>query len=165
MIRKATIDDIPLIRSMADVVFRETYHDILSPEQMEYMMEMMYSKESIKQQMTSDGNTFFIDEEKGYVSYRHDRTDETGTEVFHLEKIYVMPKFQGTGFGKKLFMKVLDQLPSDRTCRVELNVNRNNRAVTFYKHLGMTVQRSGDFPIGNGYYMNDYIMELLIPAK
>ena len=41
---------------------------------------------------------------------------------------------------------------------MELNVNRHNRAVSFYEHLGMRRLRSGDFPIGGGYFMNDYIM-------
>ena len=43
-------------------------------------------------------------------------------------------------------------------CMLELNVNRNNKALHFYEHMGMKKLREGDFPIGNGYYMNDYIM-------
>jgi len=43
---------------------------------------------------------------------------------------------------------------------MELNVNRNNKALHFYEHKGMKKLREGDFPIGNGYYMNDYIMGL-----
>ena len=45
-------------------------------------------------------------------------------------------------------------------CRMELNVNRDNPALGFYKHMGMRKVREGNFPIGNGYYMNDYIMGL-----
>lgn len=41
-----------------------------------------------------------------------------------------------------------------------LNVNRNNRALHFYERMGMRKLREGDFPIGDGYYMNDYIMGL-----
>jgi len=44
--------------------------------------------------------------------------------------------------------------------RIELNVNRNNKAVSFYEHLGMKIARQGDFPIGKGFYMNDYIMSI-----
>lgn len=47
-----------------------------------------------------------------------------------------------------------------RPVSVELNVNRNNQAVGFYRHLGMEILRQGDFHIGNGFYMNDYIMGL-----
>lgn len=45
-------------------------------------------------------------------------------------------------------------------CLMELNVNRNNKALQFYEYMGMRKLREGDFPIGNGYYMNDYIMGL-----
>ena len=45
-------------------------------------------------------------------------------------------------------------------CLMELNVNRNNKALQFYEYMGMRKLRKGDFPIGNGYYMNDYIMGL-----
>ena len=43
---------------------------------------------------------------------------------------------------------------------MELNVNRNNRALHFYERMGLRKLREGDFPIGDGYYMNDYIMGL-----
>ena len=42
-IRKATTEDIPLIHKMAQEVFPATYADILSPDQLDYMMEWMYS--------------------------------------------------------------------------------------------------------------------------
>ena len=47
-----------------------------------------------------------------------------------------------------------------RRSQRELNVNRNNKALQFYEYMGMRKLRKGDFPIGNGYYMNDYIMGL-----
>lgn len=43
-----------------------------------------------------------------------------------------------------------------------INVNRNNKALHFYERKGMKKLREGDFAIGNGYYMNDYIMGLEI---
>ena len=45
-------------------------------------------------------------------------------------------------------------------CQMRLNVNRHNKALTFYQKMGMTKVDEGDFPIGHGYYMNDYIMGL-----
>lgn len=162
MIRKASTDDIPAIRAMADVVFRETYRDILSPEQMEYMMEMMYSEDSLTRQMAQWNHVFFIVDGKGYVSYRYDNRDEEGLDVFHLEKLYVMPGEQGTGLGRMLFEKIVSEASAATSgrFRIELNVNRSNPAVSFYEHLGMHKARSGDFPIGSGYFMNDYIMAI-----
>ena len=58
-IRKAGKEDLPLIHDMADVVFRHTYKDILSPEQMEYMMEWMYSLPNLERQLL-EGHTYYI---------------------------------------------------------------------------------------------------------
>ena len=78
MIRKATADDIPVIRAMADVVFRQTYREILSPEQMDYMMDWMYSEESLHRQMLEEGIVFFLDEGRGYASVRQDGQTSDG---------------------------------------------------------------------------------------
>ena len=166
IIRKATYEDIPTIRAMADVVFRCTYRDILSPEQMEYMMEWMYAPESLSRQM-NEGHRFFIAEEEGnaqgYASFRFDGADGAGVPVFHLEKLYVMPASQGRGVGRMLVGAVVagvrEAVGGERT-RIELNVNRDNPAVGFYRKQGLRVLRQGDFPIGKGFYMNDFIMGL-----
>ena len=74
-----------------------------------------------------------------------------------------MPSEQGCGLGRLLFEKALSFVREEaggRSVSVELNVNRNNQAVGFYRHLGMEILRQGDFHIGNGFYMNDYIMGL-----
>ena len=69
---------------------------------------------------------------------------------------------QGMKLGKLLFeqairaIKELHPLP----CQMRLNVNRQNKALTFYQKMGMTKVDEGDFPIGHGFYMNDYIMGL-----
>ena len=146
-IRKATSADCGLIHKLAWQIFPETYKEILSKEQIEYMMEWMYSLESIRQQMEEEGHVYLIAceecEAAGYVSVQ-----QQGKDLFHLQKIYVLPYYQGAHCGSFLFR--------------ELNVNRNNKAVGFYEHMGMKKSREGDFPIGNGYYMNDYIMQLKI---
>ena len=165
LIRRASTDDIPLIRSLADVVFRDTYRAILSPDQMEYMMDWMYSESSLQRQMLSDGHIYFLAESEGqpcgYVSVQPHGLQEDGAFLFDLQKIYVLPGFQGMQIGRRMYEHIcrfVRNAASGWPCRIELHVNRNNRAVTFYKHLGMEILREGDFPIGHGYYMNDYIM-------
>lgn len=159
MIRQADIQDIPAIRAMADVVFRDTYKEILSPEQMEYMMEMMYSEESLRRQL--EEGVFFMDEGRGYASARPVGAADDGTPRYHLEKLYVMPEARKTGLGQELFDTICGWVTSrEPRALLELNVNRSNPALGFYERLGMARARSGDFPIGNGFYMNDYIMAL-----
>ncbi len=161
-IRRAEKSDIELIRQLADVAFRDTYKDILSADQMEYMMEWMYSSESMEGQM-DEGHVYFIvsdgNRNVGYLSLEPHGSTE-GVNVYHLQKLYLLPEEQGKGYGRRMFQFAVDyvrgqgNLPS----RIELNVNRNNTALTFYEHLGMRRLCQGDFPIGNGYFMNDYIM-------
>lgn len=166
VIRRAGRNELHTVHEMAEVVFRETYKTILSAEQMDYMMEWMYSIPNLEGQVAR-GHVYYIawadDEPMGYVSVRKDNVDPDETEVWHLEKIYVMPSAQGTGLGHKLLETAKQHVRDNKTttrARIELNVNRKNPAVGFYKHQGLTILRQGDFPIGQGYYMNDYIMGL-----
>jgi len=170
-LRLATLDDIPGIHTLAWKIFPETYKDILSKEQSDYMMEWMYSEENLKKQMTEEGHTYILlfdgNEMAGYVSVQPEQT-ATEPHIYHLQKIYVLPSLQGHGQGRVLFDAAVKYIQSidDKECEVHLNVNRHNKALHFYEHLGMTKIDEGDYDIGNGYFMNDYIMSLPIhPEK
>ncbi len=160
-IRQATLTDLPLIYSLADITFRDTYREILSPEQMEYMMEWMYSPENLRKQVEEEGHVYFIayldGEICGYLSVQQQDAD-----LFHLQKIYILPTFQGKGVGGYLFDQAIAYIRRihPTPCLMELNVNRGNKAIQFYERKGMRKLREGDFHIGNGFYMNDYIMGL-----
>lgn len=162
-IRKATTDDIQLINKMAQIVFPATYQEILSKEQLDFMMDWMYSPENIRKQMEEEGHIYYIaykeEEAAGYVSIQPE-----GEHLFHLQKIYVLPHFQGCRLGKVLFEQAVKAIKGihPEPCEMHLNVNRNNKALQFYEHMGMEKVTEGDFHIGNGYYMNDYIMGLKI---
>ena len=160
-IRKATLEDIEMINRLAWIIFPHTYKEILSPEQMEYMMDWMYSPENLHKQMTEDRHIYYLafegDEPAGYLSIQPE-----GEHTYHLQKIYVLPSFQGKKLGKLLFeqaIKAIKELHPE-PCQMRLNVNRQNKALTFYEKMGMKKVDEGDFHIGNGYYMNDYIMGL-----
>ena len=160
-IRKATLADIPLINQLAWIVFPHTYKDILSPEQIDYMMEWMYSPTNLKKQMMEDGHIYYLafhgDEPAGYLSIQPE-----GEHIYHLQKIYVHPNYQGMKLGKMLFQQAIDGIKElhPAPCQMRLNVNRHNKAIDFYRNMGMYKMAEGDFHIGNGYYMNDYIMAL-----
>ena len=160
-IRKATEADIPLIGELAGVVFPETYKEILSPEQVDYMMHWMYSAESLHTQMAKEGHIYYLAYWNG-VAVGYLSIQPEGEGVFHLQKLYVLSTHQGLHLGKFLFehaIKIIKELHPE-PCQMRLNVNRANRALTFYEKMGMTKIDEGDFPIGDGYYMNDYIMGL-----
>ncbi|MDR3244982.1 MAG: GNAT family N-acetyltransferase [Prevotellaceae bacterium] len=157
-IRKATLADIPLINSVAAVVWPATYSHLMTNEQSDYMFDMMYSPDSIKKQMTEKNHNYFIlfadDVPQGYISIHI--VDET---ILYLEKIYVLPSSQGKGFGALLLDKAKEFAATHSLNAIRLNVNRDNNSRFFYEHLGFKVISQRDVHIGRGFYMNDYIME------
>ena len=104
-IRPATEQDFPLIRRLADEVFPATYTPLLPEGQVEYMMEMMYSEEALQEQLQS-GHRFFLGyvggEPAGYLSI-----EQQGDSLFHLHKLYVLPRFQRSGLGRALFKEAV----------------------------------------------------------
>lgn len=159
-LHKANTDDCSLIHAMAAIAFPATYCEILSKEQIEYMFQWMYSPENLRKQMEVDHHVYFIaykkEEACGYVS-----VEQQEEELFHLHKIYVLPQYQGNHVGSFLFQAIIDHIKTihPSPCKMELTVNRhNNKALHFYERIGMKKLREEDFDIGNGYYMNDYIM-------
>ena len=161
-IRKASVEDIPLIHQMAWVAFPHTYKELLSSEQIEFMMEWMYSEANLHKQMTEDGHIYYLAFQNGtpaaYLSFQPE-----GNDIYHLQKIYVLPSFQGKKLGKQLFLQAIKAIKElhPSPCQMRLNVNRGNtKAIEFYTHMGMYKASEGDFDIGHGYQMNDYIMAL-----
>lgn len=164
-IRLATLKDIPLINEMASVVWPYTYSEMMSKEQLEYMFEMMYSFDSIEKQMTEKKHTYFIlfkdNNPQAYISVHIPEN-----KVLYIEKIYVLPNAQGKGYGNKMLKKAQEYAHSLSLDFLRLNLNRhNNNALNFYTHLGFKIISDRDLHIGQGFYMNDYIMEKQLETK
>ena len=159
IIRKATIEDLSTVMKLADVVWPLTYKDILSAEQVRYMMDLFYSEDSLKEQFNK--HTFLIaylgDEPVGFASY-----SLSGAEIYKLQKLYVNTNIQGRGLGRALIDFIVKDVQSMGGVALELNVNRFNKARMFYEKIGFEVIREEDIDIGLGHWMNDYVMRLSI---
>lgn len=160
-IKQATADDMTKVRSVAEKAFPATYSDILSERQLDYMMEWMYSAENLARQL-EEGHIFYIAYDGDGVPVGYVSIQPEGEDVYHLQKLYVLPERQGEGIGRLLFSTAVSEVK--RLCPgarlMQLNVNRHNKAYDFYCRMGMRKVSEGDFPIGEGFYMNDYIMGL-----
>ncbi len=159
--RKATTDDCGLVNSIAARIWAPTYSHLMSPRQLDYMFEMMYSPENLRHAMTEGGQTFLIFSDEGsdvgYVSF-----ETLPDHDFYLQKIYLLPGLQGRGSGRRMLELLLGHLraldPAAR--RLGLNVNRQNiKAVCFYLRNGFEIVSRRDKPIGEGFYMYDYVLE------
>ncbi len=148
-IRPAEESDIPLIREMATESFVQTYKDIVSPEQMEYMMDMMYSLPNLAQQF-AEGHIFYLMYDNLAQAVGYGSIEPHGDMTYHLQKLYLMPNVHGKGYGAILFGHLLceiKRLCGGEPCRVELNVHRENIATGFYYRQGMKIARQGEYLI------------------
>ncbi|HUR66471.1 MAG TPA: GNAT family N-acetyltransferase [Chitinophagaceae bacterium] len=156
-LRRAYEKDIPLIRELTMKVWPQTYSTILTPEQIEYMLKLMYSEQSLSTQMKEQQEFIIVDDGKEPVGFASFSLSSPG--VYKLHKIYILPSIQGKGAGKFVINEITKAILRKGGTTLQLNVNRNNKAKDFYERAGFTVIKEEDIDIGNGYFMNDYVME------
>ena len=152
--RKATFGDISVINQLAQIICREHYPAIISMEQIEFMLLNRYSSKAIESDM-SRGEQYFLayvnNNPVGYSSI------ERNDSFYYLHKFYLEVSKHGNGIGKQFFDYLLSQI--DGTKPIKLQVNRANyKAINFYFKNGFVIETVGDFDIGGGYFMNDFVM-------
>ena len=159
-ILQATITDIPLIQEIAHKTWPNTYGSILSDEQLDYMLDLMYSDESLLQQLKTKPLFFLAYENDICLGFISCENNYQNKKVTRLHKIYILPEAQGKGVGNALIEKVVGLAKENQSETISLNVNKFNKAVSFYKKMGFEVVEEEDLDIGNGFLMEDYKMEL-----
>ncbi|MBX9733247.1 MAG: GNAT family N-acetyltransferase [Chitinophagaceae bacterium] len=158
MIRTATISDIPTIRSIAERTWPSTYGGIISQGQIDYMLDLMYSNESLTKQIQSNHQFYIFEFDNNPIAFASVSKEEEG--IFKLNKLYVLPNIQKTGAGKALLAQVKNYAKANGGKHLILQVNKHNNAKAFYEHMGFSVQREMIFELDHGYVMDDYIMEI-----
>ncbi|MPS64921.1 MAG: GNAT family N-acetyltransferase [Chryseobacterium sp.] len=156
---KATESDIPLIQELARRSWENAYAEILSDEQMEYMLNTMYSKEEIAGHLQNPYYHYFLikdeDSYEGFIGYENSYEEKTTK----LHRIYLVPESKGKGLGKKALLFLNDKVSEYGDKRIILNVNKHNSARNFYESQGYKVYDEGVFDIGKGFVMDDFLME------
>lgn len=157
-IEAASADDIGAIQVLADMIWRRHYPGIISHAQIDYMLARGYSRGALSQ--------FLVERHAGLALAKRDGL-AMGFVAWHpkdrdamkLEKLYVMPECYRQGIGRALIEHVIARARAGDFARVTLNVNRQNvGAIKAYERCGFAIRERGDFPIGNGFVMEDYIM-------
>jgi GNAT superfamily N-acetyltransferase len=157
-LREATTADVETIRQMAKKIWYETYLSILTQEQLDYMLTEIYSTEKLTQQISNNEQTFLlVIEDEQIVAFAAYSPREEDPDIYKLHKLYCLPATQGKGYGKLLINEVSAKVLAVGKHLLELNVNRYNKAKSFYEKMGFKVMYEDDIAIGP-YWMNDYIM-------
>ena len=159
---KANSEHIPIIIELTKKIWPVAYGEILSKGQLDYMIEKFYNETALRELMQK-GHIFYLaqdDMEKyvGFLSY--EINSEPNKTKIH--KIYVLPETQGTGLGRQFFELVKEKAIENHQNAIFLNVNKYNNAIHFYTKLGFTKVKDEVIDIGNGYVMDDYVMEVNI---
>lgn len=157
-ILQATPAHADVICEIAERTWWPAYREILSGEQIRYMLDTIYAREKIHEQLESGSQTYLLlmndRAPEGFAAFA---PREENPEVYKLHKLYCLPETQGRGYGRLLLEAVSRRVIAAGKHMLELNVNRFNRARSFYEKLGFEIAYEEDIPIGP-YWMNDFVM-------
>ena len=160
IISEVKTEQLSIIQDLAYRIWPSTYGEILSKVQLDYMLDKFYNLNYLQNQLENGQHFILISNENvivGFASYEFNFENSNKTKV---HKIYVLPEIQGKGVGKILMDFIKNKAVKNTNSGLLLNVNRFNKAITFYEKYGFVKNNSVDIEIGNGYLMQDYILEL-----
>jgi diamine N-acetyltransferase len=159
MIREAKKTDIQTIYDLAVKTWNITYPSIISKEQIDYMIEKMYSKVKLDEVIENDKFNFLLfeieDRLVGFCSIEHKYNNDAITRI---HKLYVDPEVHGKRIGQQLLIETEKIAKQFNSQKLHLNVNKKNPAVNFYFKQNFSVEKEEVLDIGNGYVMDDFVM-------
>lgn len=159
-IQKVINTNIPTLAEVASEIWYEYYTPIIGLQQVEYMVEKFQSVEVITQQIDNGYEYYFAiynGEIAGYFGAQPQNNN------LFLSKLYIKKAFRGKGISTQIFAYIKDIALKYGKSKITLTINRYNYdTIDIYKHFGFKVEREEKADIGNGFYMDDYIMTLII---
>lgn len=157
LIRTAQTDeDIAVIAALAKEIWTQHYKPIIGQAQVDYMVQKYQSKTAIARAI-NDGYVYSIasvgEEDCGYCGIKLD------SGIF-LSKFYVKQSSRGQGVGKAMIAAINAYAEKHSAARIWLTCNKNNAAtLAVYQKLGFAVTDDVVTDIGNGFVMDDYVLE------
>jgi ribosomal protein S18 acetylase RimI-like enzyme len=144
------------VQQLAHEIWHQHYPGIISMEQITFMLESNYSEAALLQQKSEGQQLFMIGATEaapqGFLGVY-----PRSTEALFISKWYILTALHGQGIGRNSFLLLQQRFPEVNCMRLQVN-RQNYKAINFYFSLGFRIERCADFDIGNGYFMNDFIM-------
>lgn len=157
-ITAATTRHISIIHKLAHEAWPVAFKNILSQKQIDYMLEMMYSLDSLQKQISNNQHFLLAEYGNAYAGYASYETNYKNLNTSKIHKLYTLPQFGRLGIGKKLAEHISEIALSENNHHLTLNVNKENQAIQFYEKIGFKIIAGETIPIGEGFFMDDYIM-------
>jgi len=158
-IRRATTWDAVTIQAIAAATWPSAYASIISQEQISYMLEGMYGLEVLRGEMNGKHIYLIAEKEGNAIGFAGLEHSFRGSPNTRLHKLYVLPEAQGTGAGRLLLRSSVTATAEHGDTAIELTVNRYNRAKDIYLRWGFHIVRDQVLDIGNGFVMDDHVMQ------
>ncbi|MDE5558616.1 MAG: GNAT family N-acetyltransferase [Ruminococcus sp.] len=154
-----TLIELHKIAVLAEEIWHECFTDIISEEQIDYMVENFQSFKAMKNQVINQGYYYLAvrndDELCGYIGVKPENDDR-----FFLSKLYLCKDMRGKGIATEMLRRVFGEARNIGKKSVYLTVNKHNtHAIEVYKKTGFSVIESVITDIGGGFVMDDYVME------
>ncbi len=145
------------VYAVADAIWHQHYTPILGEDQVDYMVEKFLSPDALVEQINSGYEYFLFSYDYTFAGFAG-ILEEDG-KLF-LSKLYVDEEFRGKGIGKYMFEKIIEICKMRKLTKIWLTCNRHNtNTLAIYEHLGFQKVREEVTDIGNGYVMDDFILE------
>ena len=163
VIRYAQKNELHFIRNIAFETWPIAYKNILSIKQLVYMLNKFYDLDVLASQQEQLSHQFILafDEsgnEMGFACYSR-ALDNTSKYLLH--KLYILPNQQGKKTGTTFLDFIINEIKkTEKKSVIQVNVNRHNNAINFYLKHGFSITHEEDIDIGEGYFMNDYVMQM-----
>ncbi|MBP1964120.1 GNAT family N-acetyltransferase [Paenibacillus aceris] len=162
--RVNTAEEIAEVAQLAAEIWREYYVSLITIEQIDYMISKYQSVSAITDQIHQQGYEYYLIHHDGFaVGYMSARQEE---RKLFLSKFYISKEHRGRSYASKA-LAFLEQLCEERNLsHIWLTVNRHNESsIAVYEKKGFRTVREQCADIGNGFVMDDFIMEKEIPVS
>ncbi|WP_336757922.1 GNAT family N-acetyltransferase [Paenibacillus sp. USHLN196] len=154
----STSEEIAELSRLASVIWQEYYVSIITLEQIDYMVQKYQSESAITEQIHQQGyEYYFIQRDDSPVGYMSVKQEEG--KLF-LSKFYIGKEHRGQGYASQA-LAFLEQLCIEQSMNlIWLTVNRHNESsIAVYEKKGFQTVREQVADIGNGFVMDDFVME------
>lgn len=150
------------VAKIAEMIWNECFAGIISKAQIDYMVEKFQSFEAMSAQIKSQNYCYYsvYDDAElcGYFAVKPEDDNR-----FFLSKLYLKKDKRGQGIARKMFNRIVEEAENCDKKAIYLTVNKHNElAINVYKKMGFIVADEAETDIGNGFVMDDYIMEYSI---
>ncbi len=150
--------DIKDLAALAKDIWFEYWHSILTLGQIYYMVNKFQSEMALSEQIERENYTYyFIVEDGKRIGYFGIAPEQ---DYLFLSKLYLIKDYRGKGFGKLTFEKIKEIAKEQNFNKIQLTVYKQNfKSFQIYEKWGFKMLHPVVTRIGNGYEMDDYVME------